>query len=1243
MATHEEPLLPGTAAGDGGAAKGPAGAATPAPRKIAVLDAAANLASKFPDNGIATAKYSFIPLSIHFFVWKNLFEQFHKAANCYFLLIASLQLVPGLSPTGRFTTLIPLCFVLIVTMLKEVFEDIKRHKNDRMLNNKHTEAFRAGKWQRVLWKDLAVGDLCRVSKGHAFPADLVLLWSPLTEGMCYIETASLDGETNLKLRKAPGGIYKIFQPSNPDGVAGQLVCEQPNNNLHNFDGYYQKTGGAKVSLTADNLLLRGAELRNTADVIGAVVFTGIDTKLMRNSSGKTSKLSHVDHVTNRQIVYVFGLQLGLCVGCTMGALVIASTVASSYYLPGSDPLPLFAGKAFATFLILFNNLIPISLYVTLEMVKVIQAGLIDGDIEMYHLQTNTAAQCRTSSLTEELGQIEYVFSDKTGTLTCNMMDFLKFTCSRYDSFQGKDVVESYGTGITEIARSAAMRDGGKQLKDDRPPDWEPTNNFFFYDSRIVNGKWASQGNADTLEFYLSFLAVCHAVIPEIDAKGVLAYQSSSPDEGCLVKAAQELGVIFQERTDASVTIEVLGKKQRWDILQTIEFNSTRKRMSVICQDPKGRLMILTKGADSVMFERIRKEPKTAAAHATTLQLLTQFAAEGLRTLVLAKADLDEATYSRWARKYHEASTSIVGRADKMAAVAEEIELDLLLVGTTAIEDKLQMGVPETIELLMTAGIKVWVLTGDKQETAINIGFACALLHSEMGLFMFDDVAPSRLLTLLRRYLNDAREVTQQDLGLVIQGDMLTLVLPDEGDKELKIEAEVFLALATRCRAVICCRVSPLQKAKVVTLVKDLTGAVSLAIGDGANDVSMIQAAHMGVGISGLEGLQAAMASDVSIAQFRFLQRLLLVHGRYNYRRVSKLIMYCFYKNITLFLTQFWFATFNLFTGQSLYDQWALSLYNLFFTATPIVAMAALDRDVPSDRLLSTNLFPELYHDGMKNLVFNTLSFWLYMFNAILHSLTCVMIPMFACELMTDSEGRAMGLVSTGITAYTSALIVVTLKITTETQSLMVPHAVANIASVALWFVFLGVYGNLYSVAAISDFAAWYGATTKTLGHPVYWLTVLVTVTVGLSREYAWKCWKHHFSQRLMHIVQEFIAQGKTFSRRDVLRCSPHLLPKFDALRPYEPSRRAGGLGNKGEASSNLPFDVGVNMRNIFGSAKRGAITALAGGQSASTSVGDATMTQIKDVQQAKRAAVTGSFFAQPGKVNIRDMVFDDLI
>lgn len=1095
------------------------------------------------NNAITTSKYTLNPFSPWFVVWRNLFEQFHRLANVYFLCIAILQLIPGVSPTGQFTTLIPLLLVMFLSLCKDAFEDYKRHVNDRELNNKKVQALRRGEWSTIRWVDVDVGDILEVNNKESFAADMIMLWTTEPDGLAYIETSSLDGETNLKIRKSCSAAYQRYVPARASDFSCTIVSELPNNRIETYSGT-MFLDGARVPLSHECIMLRGAQMRNTEKAYGLVIFTGSETKLMKNSRAKTHKMSNMDTVTNRQVLFIFVFQIILCVLCTVGLGIYNGILKAHWYLAPEDSqsLPVKLISGFATFLILFNNLIPISLYVSMEMVKLIQAYFINCDIEMYHEGTDTPALARTSALNEELGQVSYIFSDKTGTLTCNIMDFMKFSCISSD---GKAV--SYGEGVTEIARAAALREG-RTLVDPRPAGFEG-----FYDHRITSNQWLKEPNAANLEMLLVHLAVCHTVVVERDEKtGASVYQAASPDEACLVKGAKSLGVEFTDRNETSVMISVAGEGRTFQLLNIIEFNSTRKRMSAIVRDHNGKLMLLCKGADSVLAERLKKDPAQERLIAETTEMLTVYASEGLRTLVIAKADLDEERYAKWAKRYADASCAIVDREEKMAEVGDELEWGLELVGTTAIEDKLQLGVPQTVELLIAAGIKVWVLTGDKQETAINIAYACALLNNSMSVMSFDEVSADNIYENLKELLREAEEnealPNAADKGLVIQGHLLLAVL-----EEPEV-AQVFLKLATKCKAVVCCRVSPLQKAQVVSLVKDfIPQSITLAIGDGANDVSMIQSAHVGIGISGLEGLQAARASDYSIAQFRFLRNLLLVHGRYSYRRISRLILYSFYKNIALYLTQMWFCLFNGFSGQSLVDPWALALYNVWFTAFPIMAVAVLDKDVSADRLLHMDQFPELFLDGLNGRLFHTRVFWVYLFNAVFHSAVCFFGAYFLFDLAVEpGTGKPPDTAATGILVYTAILFVVTGKVALETLSWSWVNVAICAISIAVWFAFIFIYGQFYRIFGLADFAWWYDVPQEFVPTAAFWLIAILLTIGALLRDFTYKYYRRWLrNSELIHVVQvlEHHYAGSQFDRSNVTPNDRHLLRRLENLDP----------------------------------------------------------------------------------------------
>eukprot|EP01061_Rhynchopus_euleeides_P023404 TRINITY_DN380_c0_g1_i2.p1 TRINITY_DN380_c0_g1~~TRINITY_DN380_c0_g1_i2.p1 ORF type:complete len:1306 (+),score=512.63 TRINITY_DN380_c0_g1_i2:726-4643(+) len=1131
--------------------------------------------SKFCSNDVTTSKYSLIP-GRKFFLVKNILEQFRRHANKYFFIVALLQLIPGLSPTGQYTTLVPLSTVLLVSLFKDSYEDWKRHKRDSTTNWQPATVFRDSEWRSVRWRDVCVGDLMRVAKEHEFPADLVLLYSPADKGICHIETSNLDGETNLKLRKAhveatsTGSPLPPFDPNNPGGYEGRIACKPPDEDMYKFEGYLERKDATKrthrARIDVDSILLRGSKLGGSAEeIMGVVVYTGKETKLMKNQKESELKTSQLERNTNKQIFRIFFLELIVCAMLAFALGAKTGDFDAHWYLAPDHVFdkPLLEGLAgFLTFIILLNNMVPISLYVTIEIVKLIQASMISSDINMYYAEADVPAKADTSSLNEELGQVQYVFSDKTGTLTCNIMDFLKFSVGEV----------SYGTGTTEIGRAAAAREG-KKLIDDRPQNAKMVKGFYFYDSRIsdVTGagrdwRWMRQPNSEELSYFFKVLAVCHTVVAEkASGGGEIKYQAQSPDENCLVTGAKYLGVEFIERTADTIKLRVKRSKgdddtEVWSLLHILEFDSDRKRMSVVVRDPGGRLLLLCKGADTVIYERLRKapSPQEQSIQEKSREYLTKYAKDGLRTLCIAQSVIDEKDYQSWAPKYKKATENIGNRERMIAEAADDIEKDLELLGTTAIEDKLQKGVPATIELLRSAGIKVWVLTGDKQETAINIGFACALLNNEMGLFKFNDtVTESNITQTLQNFARDADSVRRdygQELGMVVQGQTLKLILGDmNGTTNHLQNAGHFLSIAEHCGVVICCRVTPGQKAQVVQLVKRNLDQVTLAIGDGANDVSMIKEAHVGVGISGLEGLQAANSADYAIGQFRFLARLLMVHGRWSYRRNSKLILYSFYKNICLYLTQGWYCFFNSFTGQSLYDSWSLTLYNVAFTAVPIVALAIFDRDIEPKRLIGdencpgTEQFPELYEDGRKGKLFNTKVFWCFTLNAALHSALCLFIPVFAMYEMSDPDtGWAFGLDSQGLTGYTAVILVVTAKCALESSSWTWVNIFVVFGSVGLWFAFLFIYCNFDLSRWLSD-QKWY-KTHLVLGKPIVWLVVALVLAVALLRDVSWKCYKRNFEPNLSHIIQIWEKKANNgevadFDRHVLKTEAPKLFPR----------------------------------------------------------------------------------------------------
>ncbi|KTG01934.1 hypothetical protein cypCar_00044363 [Cyprinus carpio] len=821
-------------------------------RKIRANDREYNSSFKYATNSIKTSKYNpftFLPL--------NLFEQFQRIANAYFLFLLILQVIPAISSLSWFTTVVPLVLVLTVTAAKDAIDDINRHRSDRQVNNRKVNVLINGKLISEKWMNVQVGDIIKLENNQFVTvihftdldyikcnADLLLLSSSEPLNLVYIETAELDGETNLKVKQSLT-VTGDMGDSLEDLAAfnGEVCCEPPNNRLDRFTGTLT-FGTQKYSLDNERVLLRGCTLRNTDWCFGLVLFAGPETKLMQNCGKSTFKRTSIDRLMNILVLFIFGLLALMCIILAVGNGIWENHAGSKFnaFLPREENTAFSAFLTFWSYIIILNTVVPISLYVSMEVIRLGNSYYINWDRNMYHARTDTPAEARTTTLNEELGQIKYIFSDKTGTLTQNIMTFNK--CSINGKSYG-DVIDHYSGQRLEITEEMTPVDFSfNRLADPK---------FFFYDHTLVEAIKLELPDAHA---FFRLLALCHTVMAEEKKEGDLVYQAQSPDEGALVTAARNFGFVFRSRSPETVTIEEMGIQRSYELLAILDFNNVRKRMSVIVRNPEGKLSLYCKGADTIIYERLH--PSCSELMKVTTEHLNEFAGEGLRTLVLAYKDLDEEYFSEWKQRHHESSVALEDREEKLEKLYEEIEKDMMLIGATAIEDKLQDGVAQTIEQLTKAEIKIWVLTGDKQETAENIGYSCNLLREEMNevffvaanspeevrqelrdarLKMLPDTEEDKFL-IPETILGDTPKVVEDenvngDYGLVINGHSLAFAL--ESNMELE-----FLRTACMCRTVICCRVTPLQKAQVVELVKKYKKAVTLAIGDGANDVSMIK-------------------------------------------------------------------------------------------------------------------------------------------------------------------------------------------------------------------------------------------------------------------------------------------------------------------------------------------------------------------------------------------------------------------
>jgi len=1058
------------------------------------------------DNSVKTTIYmawNFLP--------RSFLLQFRRVGNVYFSVIVVIMLLGSYtnlfkSPQKPWGNLFVVIVIFGLNMTSEYFDDRARARKDRETNSRETLVFSKEHGDFVMkeWRDIKRGDFIKVERDGVFPADIIIINTsdPELDSVCYIQTANIDGETHLKKRVCHPMILPHVQTLNEMRMwleGREFVFESPNSTLSSFAVFTKNEDGTQIELSSENAILRDSELRNTDWVVGLVIFTGKHTKLLQSQGKRKIKQSTVDRTVNIIIRTVLVL---------LGILLLSSVLLVEFYFPGTETLWYMAYTSesegvilpsflslLLTYLVLYRQILPILLYAVQEGMNVIQSKYIRWDLNMYDEGTERFASCNTTSLAQEIGQVQWIFSDKTGTLTRNEMRLVSFVVGN----------DKYGRSSNDDLKALA----------ECPLSPLNTVRLCFRDA-LVKMREENEESVEVKDF-LRALALCHTVLVEGGPSGsnsrkdttrrlrrrdfsnkVISsdaqesqktfplesisssrrtlhasgesdqgmkeespkYNAESPDEEALVFASAALGVEYAysknqgtvglqlrtvafpanenghksckfdnddfgvERDDDGVEDNVRGKEiqlettEEWDVLAVNPFSSDRKRMSVLYKRPEDdALVLLCKGADNQMLSvgKIQNDEEDRIR-----DNLNQYARQGLRTLVVGQRLIGEEEYVDWSTKHAEAC-SLKGRDRKrrLEEVAIMIETNLQILGITAVEDRLQEGVADTVQTLRKANINFWLITGDKVETAMNISRSAELINdksqvkfltaSKVSLNQSEEDGPAHseeeiqthLIELLSSYLQDLGEQAEelaeqimeqgkakkhrlmekfffgwcgarsedlvqiealQNLALVVDGDTLHYIISKK--KNARLEA-LFLALSRKCRVVVACRSSPGQKAQLVEAIqKGISPTpVTLAIGDGANDVPMIEKGHVGVGISGKEGTQATNAADFSISQFRFLAPLLIVHGRYGYIRVAKAIVLTFYANLLFTFVSFYYNFVCRFSGTPAFTNIQYVLFQAFI-AIPVFAIGFLDRDFKDS--YDVLKVPEAYKVGREN-------------------------------------------------------------------------------------------------------------------------------------------------------------------------------------------------------------------------------------------------------------------------------------
>ena len=1066
----------------------------------------------------------------------------------------------------------------------------------------------------VTSKDIKVGQWLRIYKDEEFPADIVLISSSNPDATAYVNTANLDGEAVPKVRVAPGVTLHADTPEKLLRLSGRIKAEPANASLYQFQARIEmdpdtvpssppaatsevhideqgdsvlaptprqdraanvdKSGRLLFPVGDQQLCLRGSRLVNTDWVYGLVVYTGYQTKMMLNRNAPRIKASSFEHQLNKFVLFIF--IFNFCVCLVLSISYSARNQDFGSYMDIGDTSGLGWLLNFLTQYILFSFMIPISLYVTIELVRVGQVFFMMWDRRMHYKDEHNTwkrMQVKSSSLNEELGCIQYVFSDKTGTLTNNKMELSAMSVAGQIYFErpaAEYALEEADDADEKKQQNEEAEKPRKTHVEEKEEEDEPgAKHQMVSDLVALAMKGAGEeekkeptDNSTEREFFWCILT-CNSVLPQrkaphgeltrqpsqnpsLDTQNEMdklesindvpspkrkrekwLFQSMSPDETALCETCHRHGLTMAERKGNTVTVNYQPLKPStsknassprspaslsvqhfvFTIVATLDFTSTRARMSVVVRQPDDTYRLYTKGADSAIYKRLEKEETEkdhtgdATSHqAKTAKHVETFAGSGSRTLCYAYRSLSQSEFQSWEKTYQQAVNALEDREALVELAFDELEHSMTLLGATGVEDQLQELVPESIDYMIKAGLKVIVLTGDKKETAVTISKQSALVQDHFALLYMQgttkEAAKSSLDETLAEYRRLVSDAKPQPFALAIDGLCMEICL--------KYFREEFIELFVHCQTIVSYRSTPRQKALCVAMAKIDLNASVLAIGDGANDVSsensppshplapvrrpvfihslalrvrclvvcaVIQEAKVGVGILGKEGAHAAMSADYVIHRFYHLVYLIFIQGRYNYYRTAKVCFFSFYKNMLYSLPQIYYSYYALNTGQTLYVAIFQSTFNLLYTSIPPLVAGWYEKDLPDDLVLA---YPASFQKFKDETIFDFRHFFGWLLVSFYQGTVLYLFIHFAVMGSYDAsgdimqDGRDIYLWLYGTEILFAVILLANVKMLTALDYITWFNVGAALLGLALFFLALIIFSLHYSLSFSPD-------------------------------------------------------------------------------------------------------------------------------------------------------------------------------
>ena len=878
-------------------------------------------------NRINNCKYNFFS-----FLPVFLYNEYRHFSNFYFLFVTLIQIYKPFRVGFIIADVGPLIVITTLSLLKEIWDEIKRKRKDKDINKEKFIKLTCKGEEEVLSENIKEGDFLIIKKNQRVPADMILLYTKDKSGTSFVRTDQLDGETDWKVRESIKFTQKLGQKdiSNIIKKRWKTKVEAPNDLIYKFKGCFYTEGGVFESLQLKNTIWANMKVA-TGEIIGIIIYCGAETKMALNNKKPIKKYGKTDKEINLLTKLLFFI-----------LFILATFI---LFLSGNIILNDWIIYLVRVFL-LFSFIIPISMKVNVDFAKLYYSFLINKD----DMIKNTIA--RNSSIPEELGRIQYLLSDKTGTLTKNEMIFKKLhTITGNYSVKHFDILKEELIGIHKKENS---------FKNENKEDPLKKKNVLTKKENILKNN------------FLCFM-LCNNVSPVTDNNERIL-QASSPDEIALVNFAEKMGYLLLERRPNKIKIRTPGNfEETYEILYNFPFSSETKRMGIILKNEETKKIIFfLKGADVIIQKKVSMENNLFI-----IEEAGALSCDGLRTLVLTYRNLQEEELKNFKNNFEKAGLDLKNREIKETEVIERLENGMELLGISGVEDLLQEDIKSVILNLREAGIKVWMLTGDKLETAKCIAISTGFKKNNQKFFEIS----SSDQKIIESHINKFNHITD---SLLVTGKALSTIF---NNKRLK---EIFFYQAQKALSVILCRCAPKQKAEVTLYLKNNLKKIVCGIGDGGNDVGMIQSANVGIGIEGKEGLQASLASDFSVIKFKNILKLFIWHGRLSYVRTALLANFVIHRGIIIVVIQALFMITFYFVSINVYNGYLIMCYSTIFTNFPVFSLI-LDEDIPIKQVFH---YPMLYYLVQEGQNLSPKVFLIWLWKSIFQGSVIILMALF---------------------------------------------------------------------------------------------------------------------------------------------------------------------------------------------------------------------------------------------------------